>query len=392
MEKYQNQSPLLRKLEALNAEETGRLAKAAAFSADGVRRFPEEVSGYRQHFALDADRILHSRSYSRYIDKTQVFSLIRNDHITHRGLHVQLVARIARTIGRFLHLNEDLLEAIALGHDIGHPPFGHNGETFLSELCLEHGLPPFQHNIQSVRFLDKLERKGKGWNLTLQVLDGILCHDGEVHSQGLRPTPLKTFAEFDSKLEAKANVPDHVLIPSTLEGCVVRIADTIAYIGRDIEDAITLGLIKREELPERCRKILGVTNGTIVYNLVTDLILNSRTTKVEDSVISFSEEISSSLKELKKFNYERIYLAPLTRRQSPAIRECYQKLFTYYLHCLNISPQSLPEEVDLMTDINPLYLEQYRPEEKVRDFIAGMTDDFFLKQAGSIGCPVPAKK
>lgn len=392
MENHQKQSPLLHKLEGLNMEESDRLAKAATLSADGVRRVSEEVSGYRQHFALDADRILHSRSYSRYIDKTQVFSLITNDHITHRGLHVQLVARIARTIGRFLHLNEDLLEAIALGHDIGHPPFGHNGETFLSELCLEHGLPPFQHNIQSVRFLDKLERKGKGWNLTLQVLDGILCHDGEVHSQGLRPIPVKNFTEFDSKLEAKSNAPTLGLIPSTVEACVVRIADTIAYIGRDIEDAITLGLIRREELPERCRKILGVTNGTIVYNLVTDLILNSRATDAENSVISFSEEISFSLEKLKLFNYERIYLAPETRKQSPAIRECYRRLFAYYLHCLNKSPQSLPEEVDLMTDINPLYLEQYRPEEKVRDFIAGMTDDFFLKQAGSIGCSVPAKQ
>lgn len=388
----QNQSALHDKLKALNEEEFGRLAEAATLSRNGVRRITEEVSGYRQQFALDADRILHSRSYSRYIDKTQVFSLVTNDHITHRGLHVQLVARIARTIGRFLHLNEDLIEAIALGHDIGHPPFGHNGETFLRELCSEHGLPPFQHNIQSVRFLDKLERKGRGWNLTLQVLDGILCHDGEVHSQGLRPLPVTKFTDFDQKLDEKASAPNLGLIPSTLEGCVVRIADTIAYIGRDIEDAITLGLIKREELPDRCRKILGVTNGTIVYNLVTDLILNSEISGVEDSVIGFSEEISSSLKELKRFNYERIYLAAETRKQSPAIRECYQRLFTYYLHCLRESPQSLPDEVDLMTDINPLHLKHYRPEEKVRDFIAGMTDDFFLKQAGSIGCPVPLKE
>jgi dGTPase len=204
--------------------------------------------------------------------------------------------------------------------------------------------------------------------------------------------PVTTFTEFDSKLEAKANTPALGLLPSTLEGCVVRIADTIAYIGRDIEDAITLGLIEREELPEQCKNTLGVTNGTIVYNLVTDLILNSRAKEVEDSVISFSEEFSSSLKKLKTFNYERIYLAPETRKQSPAIRECYQRLFAYYLHCLNNSPNSLPDDADLMTDINPLYLEQYRPEEKVRDFIAGMTDDFFIKQAGSIGCPIPAKK
>lgn len=392
MKNNTHNSLLLRELETLNQDESARLSPHATLSAAGVRRTPETVAGYRQQFALDADRILHSRSYIRYIDKTQVFSLVSNDHITHRGLHVQLVARIARTIGRFLRLNEDLIEAIALGHDIGHPPFGHNGEKLLSDLCLEYGLPPFQHNIQSVRFLDKLERKGKGWNLTLQVLDGILCHDGEVHSQGLKPEPIASFKHFDKKLAEKAHTPQISLIPATPEGCVVRIADTIAYIGKDIEDAIILGLIKRDDLPVTCKKTLGETNGTIVYSLVTDLIVNSRTAAVGDSIISFSERVSSALKELKEFNYERIYLAPKTRKQTPVIRDCYRKLFSYYLHCLNKSPRFLPGDVDLMTDINPLSFEQYSSEEKVRDFIAGMTDDYFLKQARSIGCAVPAKE
>ena len=160
--------------EQLYAEELNRLSPLAAKSSEAVRRNKEQLIGYRQNFAQDADRILHSRAYARYIDKTQVFCLIRNDHITHRVLHVQLVSRIARTVGRFLHLNEDLIEAISLGHDIGHPPFGHAGEQFLSELCMENGLPGFQHNVQSVRALEKLERKGRGWNLSLQVLDGIL--------------------------------------------------------------------------------------------------------------------------------------------------------------------------------------------------------------------------
>ncbi|MGW8194585.1 MAG: deoxyguanosinetriphosphate triphosphohydrolase family protein [Desulforhopalus sp.] len=389
---HTHNTALLRELKQLNKEESVRLSPAATRSAAGMRRIPDALAGYRQQFAVDADRILHSRSYIRYIDKTQVFSLVTNDHITHRGLHVQLVARIARTIGRFLRLNEDLIEAIALGHDIGHPPFGHNGEKFLSDLCLEHGLPPFQHNIQSVRFLDKLERKGKGWNLTLQVLDGILCHDGEVHSQGLTPIPITSFEEFDRKLAAKAHTPEISLMPATPEGCVMRIADTIAYIGKDIEDAIILGLIQREDLPATCRSILGETNGTIVYNLVTDLIVNSRTVIPETATICFGDEVSSALKELKDFNYNRIYLAPETRKQSPIIRECYQKLFSYYLQCLTKSPLYLPEDVDLMTDIAPLSYEQYSPEEKVRDFIAGMTDDYFLKQARSIGCPVPEKQ
>ncbi len=385
-------APLLKELAGLDKEEERRLSPAATISAKGVRRYPEKTAAYRQQFALDADRILYSRAYSRYIDKTQVFSLVANDHITHRVLHVQLVARIARTIGRFLHLNEDLIEAISLGHDIGHPPFGHDGEKFLSDIGLEHGLPPFQHNIQSVRQLDRLERKGRGWNLTLQVLDGILCHDGEVHSQDLRPEPITTFAQFDQKLEAKSKNPKLANLPATLEGCVVRLADTIAYIGRDIEDAIILGLIKRDDIPKDCRDVLGSTNGTIVYTLVTDLITNSHIAEVRNSSVGFSEEVASALAILKTFNYERIYLDPTTKQQNPLVRDCYRKLFDHYLSRLEGSPHDLPGDVDLMTDINPHYLQKYSSEEKVRDFIAGMTDDFFLKQAALIGCKVPAKR
>lgn len=391
-------SPLFKELARLDHEESQRLSPGATMSKKGLRRTPEDTAAYRQQFALDADRILYSRAYSRYIDKTQVFSLVANDHITHRVLHVQLVARIARTIGRFLRLNEDLIEAISLGHDVGHPPFGHDGEAFLSAICLTHGLPPFQHNIQSVRLLDKLERKGQGWNLTLQVLDGILCHDGEIHAQFLCPAPISTFDEFDRKLEEKSKNPHLANMPSTLEACVVRLADTIAYIGRDIEDAIILGLITREDIPENCRTLLGSTNGTIVYTLVTDLITHSHVGSIGPpadaaaSSIGFSEEVAAALRELKTFNYERIYLAPQTKQQNPLIGECFTRLFDHYLHCLTDSPQQLSGDVDLMTDINPHYLQKYSPEEKVRDFIAGMTDDFFLKQAGSIGCRVPTKK
>lgn len=382
---------LLAELAKLDRNERHRLSPAATFSPDGLRRNVEDTAPYRQQFALDADRILYSRAYSRYIDKTQVFSLVANDHITHRVLHVQLVARIARTIGRFLLLNEDLIEAISLGHDVGHPPFGHDGEKFLSDLCIEHGLPPFQHNIQSVRLLDRLERKGKGWNLTLQVLDGILCHDGEIHSQYLTPEPLENFAQFDQKLEDKSKNPALINLPSTLEACVVRLADTIAYIGRDIEDAIILGLIKRHDVPEKCRTVLGSTNGTIVYNLVTDLITSSKITTFDSSCIGFSGEVAEKLGELKSFNYERIYLAPETKQQNPLIRDCYRQLFDHYLNCLEGSPRHQCFGVDLMTDISPTYLQHYSSLEKVRDFIAGMTDDFFLMQAKEIGCKVPEK-
>lgn len=383
---------LLLPMETLNSREALYLAPAATRSVAGVRRWPEDREGYRQQFALDADRILHSRAYSRYIDKTQVFSLVANDHITHRVLHVQLVSRIARTIGRFLQLNEDLIEAIALGHDIGHAPFGHEGEKFLADLCVLHDLPPFQHNIQSVRFLDKLERKGRGWNLTLQVLDGILCHDGEVHDGQLSPQPISSFADFDRKLQAKEADPAVKLVPGTLEGCVVRLADTVAYIGRDIEDAIILGLIGRDDIPRNCRAVLGDTNGTIVYTLVTDLITASRIATDGTSRIGFSARIADALDELKTFNYERIYLAPSTKAKFPMIRECYRRLFEHYLAILLTSPQSVSGDVDLMTDVNPAQPREYCAEEKVRDFIAGMTDDYFLKQAEAIGCPIPSKE
>jgi dGTPase len=385
----ETQPRLFSMLQELNKSEKFNLSPRATYSDQGTRRYPEKRRSYRQQFALDADRILHSRAYIRYIDKTQVFCLVDNDHITHRVLHVQLVARIARTIGRFLKLNEDLIEAIALGHDIGHPPFGHDGESFLSELSVEHGLPPFQHNIQSIRFLDTLERKGRGWNLTLQVLDGILCHDGEVHSRLLSPQNLTDFEGFDRNLRAKEEDPHLAILPSTPEGCVVRLADTVAYIGKDIEDAIILGLIERQDIPKICSELLGNTNGTIVFTLVTDLIENSTLGIPGEITIGFGEEVSAALYQLKQFNYEKIYLAPATKRNIPLIRECYRRLFSFYLDCLKNRPGTLPKGVDLMSDMDSFYQGPYSKEEKVRDFIAGMTDDYFLTQAESIGCTVP---
>ena len=397
MHDHSEHRALFSRLHALDSDEERRLSPAATPSRQAVRRKDEERPGYRQQFSLDADRILHSRAYTRYIDKTQVFCLIANDHITHRVLHVQLVARIARTIGRFLGLNEDLIEAIALGHDIGHPPFGHGGEVYLSRLCREHGLPPFQHNIQSVRFLDRLERKGRGWNLSLQTLDGILSHDGEIDSGSLSPAPIATFADFDRRLQAKEKDPGLELVPATFEGCVVRLADTIAYIGRDIEDAIILGLLRRDDIPLSCRNSLGDTNGTIVYTLTTDLITASTVPTPGDTAediipaIGFSAEIAHALHQLKAFNYERIYLAPQTRKDMPIIGDCYAALFTAYLDGLQ-SGRRLPTPVDLMTDMDRSYLDSQPPAAMVRDYIAGMTDDFFLSQAAAIGCVIPEKR
>lgn len=389
---------LLNILDTLNTSEMRRLSPAASHSVDAVRREEEDHDGHRQNFSLDADRILHSRAFSRYIDKTQVFCLVSNDHITHRIIHVQLVSRVARSIARYLYLNEDLVEAIALGHDIGHPPFGHDGESFLSEICVEHGLPPFQHNIQSVRFLDGLERKGKGWNLSLQTLDGILSHDGEVHSKHLQAEPIHDFSDFDRKIQAKEKDPRLNLTPMTLEACVVRLADTVAYIGRDIEDAIVLGLIKREDIPKECKEVLGETNGTIVYTLVTDLIANSVVPEPGDygftktPHVGFSSTVSEALFTLKKFNYEHIYLHPKTKQYIPLIRNCYEKLFTSFLGHLKKNSNGFSSEVDLMTDMGETYRKTHPPEAMVRDFIAGMTDDFFLQQAAKIGCVIPEKQ
>ncbi|MFZ5774942.1 MAG: deoxyguanosinetriphosphate triphosphohydrolase family protein [Thermodesulfobacteriota bacterium] len=386
---YQLDPRLLALKDQLDRFEEARLSRHASPSRLGIRRRAEErPPDHRQPFAVDGDRILHSRAYTRYIDKTQVFSLVRNDHITHRVLHVQLVSKIARTIGRYLGLNEDLIEAIALGHDIGHPPFGHDGEKILDRLCREHGLPSFQHNLQSVEFLDRIERRGHGWNLTLQTLDGIMCHDGEIHSRGLAPARGKSFADFDREFADKAADRASALVPMTLEGCVVRMSDTIAYIGRDIEDAIELGLIGRHDIPVQCRRLFGETNGSIVFRLVTDLIAESMET---GDAVCFSEEVSEGLKSLKAFNYERIYLNPAIKQGSERIAACYQTLFATYHRQLACEDRDSAIFREFLAGQEAGYTEEQPLAAMVRDFIAGMTDDYFLRQARLLGCEVPQK-
>jgi len=363
--------------ESLNQREVRTLSPHAAYNSQAVRRRPEDrlESGYRQAFSVDADRILHSLAYTRYIDKTQVFYLIQNDHVTHRVLHVQLVSKIARTIGRFLGLNEDLIEAIALAHDIGHTPFGHDGERILAELCHRHGIGYFHHNLQSFQFLDKVERKGRGWNLCLQTLDGIMGHDGEIHDQKLEPIKYKTFESLENEILNKKENPEAKLIPMTLEGCVVRMADTISYIGRDLEDAIRLGMIQRSDIPKDCAERLGNTNGTIVYNLVTDVITNS----FEKSYTAFSHDVSMALKALKAFNLEHIYLNPQIKIHLGIIRQLFEMLFERYLNDLKNENLSSVIFTQFLEDISEMYLANHSHAEIVRDFIAGMTDQYFLR-------------
>jgi dGTPase len=371
---------------ALDEQEARQLSERAALNRGATRRELEDRrdTDYRQHFSIDVDRILHAHAYARYIDKTQVFYLVKNDHITHRVLHVQLVSKIARTIGRYLRLNEDLIEAISLGHDIGHAPFGHDGERYLSKLCENYDIGSFRHNVQSVQFLDKVERKGIGWNLCLQTLDGILCHDGEVHDQMLQPVTQKTFDTLDQELMIKKMDPQSTLTPMTLEGCVVRMADTIAYIGRDIEDAIRLNLIERSELPPDSVACLGNTNGTIVFNLVTDIIQTS----FQKPYVTFSSDVSDALKRLKRFNLERIYLNPKIKTHASNLNKLFGFLFDEYLSAIRKKDTSSVIFRRFLNGMSAAYAETHSSAEIVRDFIAGMTDEYFLSQCPDSMRPV----
>lgn len=363
---------------AIDRREAEILSKSASRSSAAVRRKSEGQleADYRQNYSVDADRILNSRAYARYIDKTQVFSLIRNDHISHRVLHVQLVSKIARTVGRFLGLNEDLIEAIALGHDIGHVPFGHDGEKILSGLCRASGIGYFLHNVQSVRFLDEVELGGRGWNLSLQTLDGILCHDGEVSCSPLKPYSVKTFKSHAAEIKNKTEDPRVPLVPMTMEGCVVRMADTIGYIGRDIEDAVRLGLIKRNDLPQECRKLLGETNGTIVYTLVTDLIAHSH----NRSHVAFSDRTAAAVNRLKAFSLERIYRNPKIKKHLNAVTRLFKLLFESYYEDLANDRRESAIFSRFLDNMSPDYRPLHGNAQVVRDFIAGMTDRYFLEQ------------
>jgi len=369
----------------LDRREDELLSPYATKSRQAIRRqYEERIDlGHRQNFAVDTDRILHSRAYTRYIDKTQVFYLIDHEHISHRVLHVQLLSKISRTIGKYLRLNEDLLEAIALGHDIGHPPFGHDGEAILSELCQEHGIGPFLHSIQGVRFLDKIEKSGRGLNLSLQVLDGILCHDGEIHQERLSPDREKSFADFYREIDRKQDDPQAPLKPMTLEGCVVRLADTISYIGRDLEDAILLGMVHRQDLPEIVKERLGQTNGTIVYSLVTDLITQSH----NKNYICYSRDIGEALGALKEFNYRQIYQDPRIKAQTEKIADLCAAMFRRFRRDVEEERRDSPIWQDFLAEMDQTYVAAHQPAELVRDFIASMTDAYFLRQCQDLFFP-----
>jgi len=323
--------------------------------------------------------------YTRYIDKTQVFYLFDNDHITHRVLHVQLVSKIARVIGRALSLNEDLIEAISLGHDVGHVPFGHNGEKRLNKLLNNLEGTFFCHNAQSVRALQFIEDKGNGLNLTLQVLDGILCHNGEVMLDEIKPCYQKTKEDFKCEYKnclEKENA-SKTIYAMTLEGCVMRISDIIAYIGRDLEDAITLNLIKRKDIPKRVEQIIENDNSSIVNTLVLDVINNS----FNKDHIKLSEEKSEAIKEFYSFSNEKIYNNPLKTSQDEKINKMFDILFNTYLDDICCGKKQTSITKHFLENMNEQYIDKISNPRKVCDYIAGMTDDFFNMEFKEIVIP-----
>jgi dGTPase len=344
----------------------------------------KELTDLRPIYAIDVDRILHSQAYTRYIDKTQVFYLLRNSHITHRVIHVQMVSRIARTIGQKLNLDLDLIEAAALGHDLGHAPFGHDGETYLSELCQEASLGRFVHAVMSLRCLERLEKSGRGLNLTLGVLDAILCHDGESDFSTLTPElGEKSFEELDRRKFLRTTDPTTIIRPMTWEGCLVRLCDTISYVGRDLEDAIEVNLIDRSQLPEHIKNTLGSTNGTIVYRLVENLINESI---LNSDKISFSPEIAQALIDLKNFNRQHIYHNPRIKKEAPKIKRLYRILFETFLEDFRQGPFLKPT-CRFLDSLDSKYRDEETPEIMTRDFLATMTDDDFLYLARELTIP-----
>ncbi len=338
-------------------------------------RFYEEKDDIRPPYFHDTDRIIYSLAYTRYINKTQVFTNTENDNVTKRSTHVQLVSKIARTIGRALGLNEDLIEAASLGHDIGHTPFGHAGEAILNEISLSVGEGYFNHNIQSVRKLEFIENRGTGLNLTMQVIDAIMCHNGELELECYKPKK-KTFQDVlneynNTYYEEEANTS---LIPCTLEGCVVRISDIISYLGRDIEDALRLHTITKDVLPKDIMEVTGYTNKEIVNYFINDIITNS----YGKDYIKMSSAAFQNLKKLKKFNYEHIYSQANSKDTLEKWQQMMEKLFNSALKDLQEEKETSDIYIYFYKYMNDDYKKNTSKERVVIDYISGMTDRFFL--------------
>ncbi len=346
-----------------------------------VRRRPDhdKENMWRPEFIRDVEKIMHSPYYNRYTDKTQVFSFYKNDDITRRGFHVQLVSRIARNIGRLLNLDLDLIEAIALGHDMGHTPFGHAGEKYLNNLYHEKTGRYFNHNVHSVRVLDGIFNL----NLSLQTLDGILCHNGEFELGEYKPSKLRTFGQFDKVMEDCYTDQGAIerLIPATLEGCVVRICDMIAYLGKDRQDALKTKVISDAEMFKADN--LGVHNAAIINNLIVNIVENSYGKKY----IKLDDEYFNELRKSKQDNYKYIYgSSKVTKKNDQLITPMFEKMYQKLLIDLITGNKRSPIFIHHINYVNNYrrfytaesYLET-EPNQIVVDYIASMTDDYFVE-------------
>lgn len=326
--------------EMLEKEEHARLNPRAAFS-DMTRGRPRErvvdETDVRTNYQRDIDRIVHCKSFRRLMHKTQVFLQPEGDHYRTRMTHTLEVARISRTIASALQLNEDLTEAIAMGHDLGHTPFGHAGEGALSA-CIGK---PFRHNEQSLRVVDLLENDGKGLNLTYEVRMGILGHTGD-------------------------------RIPETLEGQIVRHCDRIAYINHDIDDAIRAGILQNNDIPADVLRVLGDTHSHRINTLVCDMILTSS----ETEKILLSGPVQQALDDLRSFMFERVYRNPVAKSQESKAQEMLQRLYVYYYEHPEMLPRSYQSQIP-----------HDGTERTVCDYIAGMTDNYAVDKYTEIFVP-----
>lgn len=313
--------------------------RATLSSKTKGRARPEKEGEIRTCFQRDRDRIIHSKAFRRLKHKTQVFLAPKGDHYRTRLTHVLEVSQIARTISRALRLNEDLTEAIALGHDLGHTPFGHAGESTLREIHPGG----FDHYKQSLRVVDFLERNGQGLNLTHEVRNGILTH---------------------SKGKGKI-IPDRASErPGTLEGLVVRISDVIAYVNHDLDDAIRAEVIKRSDIPKDITRLLGNTHSERIDNMVRDVIYNSIKIDLED--ITMSDDIMNATSRLRDFLYERVYESERIMAEFVKAKKILKDLYEYYLEHIEELFRDIPTE------------RKTNKHRIVCDFIAGMTDRFAL--------------
>lgn len=368
----------------MDDRENHRVNPYAFGDEDVVRRHQghDRVLLWRPPFVSDTEKILHCPYYSRYSDKTQVFSFYKNDDISRRAYHVQLVSRIGRNIGSVLNLNTDLIEAISLGHDIGHTPFGHDGERLLDKLYQGRTGRRFNHNVHSVRVLDKLICR----NISLQTLDGIICHNGEMELKEYRPHSLKDFKQFDARVEKcyTDEAENGKLVPSTLEGCVMRICDIIAYLGKDRQDAQRLQMITAKGEPFSTGAI-GSSNAEIINNLIVNIIENS----YGKEYLSMDEEYYLALKKAKKENYQFIYgntemKKVIDTQIAPMFFEVYEALLK---QAVEGKEDSLlyRHHIDFLCEQNKYrdyfskeeYISQ-DPNQIVVDYMASMTDDYLI--------------